>query len=120
MDKFYLVKSNPNWADEIDFEGFDLFDEDEYQEALKEFQKPDIPTELSFWGGNQEYFVRAKEVLSDLKNAEVIDVDKYDFLVEHFGDHYGDTYYGWWLNADEQADEDEDYDDEEDYDEDEE
>lgn len=120
MDKFYLVKSSPNWADEIDFEGFDLFDEDEYQNALKEFQKPDIPTELSFWGGNQEYFVRAKEVLSDLKNAEVIDIDEYDFLVEHFGDHYGDTYYGWWLNADEQADEDEDYDDEEDCDEDEE
>lgn len=115
MDKFYLVKSEPNWADEIDFEGFDLFSEDEYQEALKKFEDPEISeTELSFWGGNQEYFVSAKYVLRDLKNAEVIDIDEHSFLLEHFGEHYGRTYYEWWLNAEDQMDEDEDYDDDED------
>lgn len=31
MDMFYLVKSRPNWADEIDFDGFDLLNEDEWE-----------------------------------------------------------------------------------------
>ena len=113
MDKFYLVKSMPNWADEIEFEGFDLFNEDEYQNELEKFEKlaKENASCETYVGSNEEEELEAETVLRDLKNAEVINIDEHSFLVEHFGDHYGDTYYGWW--------DDEDYDeDEEDCDED--
>jgi len=98
MDKFYLVKSEPNWADEIDFEGFDIFSEDEYQNELEKFEKlaKENASCEGYVGSNEEDEVEAEQVLNDLKKAEVIDIDQQAFLFEHFGNHYGDTYYSWW------------------------
>ena len=103
MDKFYLVKSCPNWADEIDFKGFDLFNEDEYQNELARFKKlaGDDRSCSGYCGSNEEYEVSASQVLGDLKRAKVIDIDEHAFLFKHFGDHYGETHYGWWNEDDE-------------------
>lgn len=49
MDMFYLVKSRPNWADEIDFDGFDLLSEDEYQNALEQFEKKTTDWSNTLW-----------------------------------------------------------------------
>ena len=98
MDKFYLVKSRPNWADEIDFEGFDLFSEDEYQNELKKFEKlakENASCEV-YVGSNEEDEVEAETVLRDLKKAEPIDIDEHAFLLGRFGRHYGTTYYDWY------------------------
>ena len=35
--KYYITEGDVNWADEIDFEGFDLFTEDELKDAKKSF-----------------------------------------------------------------------------------
>ena len=114
MDKFYLVKSSPNWADEIDFEGFDLFSEDEYQNELAKFKKlsDDGRSCSGYCGSNEEYEVSASQVLRDLERAKVIDIDEHAFLFENFGSHYGTTHYEWWDDLD--CDEDEDYDEDED------
>ena len=100
MDKFYLVKSEPNWADEIDFEGFDLFSEDEYQYELEKFEKlaKENTSCKTCVGSNEEQEIEAETVLNDLKRAKVIDIDQHAFLFEHFGKHYGDTYYSWWYD----------------------
>lgn len=102
MDKFYLVKSMPNWADEIDFEGFDLFSEDEYHHELEKFEKlaKENASCVAYVGSNEEQEVEAETILSDLKEAEVIDIDEHAFLLGNFGKHYGDTYYGWWDDED--------------------
>lgn len=110
MDKFYLVKSSPNWADEIDFEGFDLFSEDEYQNELARFKKLSDKGRScnGYCGSNEEYEVSASQVLRDLERAKVIDIDEHAFLFEHFGDHYGTTHYCWWNEEDYEEDEDDD------------
>ena len=111
MDKFYLVKSSPNWADEIDFEGFDLLSEDEYKNEVKDFLKRAKEKKgcRVCYGTNEDDYVFAEGVLSDLKRARVIDIDQYAFLVNELGEHYGETLYHLY---DEERDEVfEDYDD---------
>lgn len=95
MDKFYLVKSMPNWADEIDFEGFDLFSEDEYKNEIKDFLKRAKEKRGCYvcYGTNEDDYVFAEGVLSDLRQASVIDIDQHAFLVDKFGKHYGETFY---------------------------
>lgn len=95
MDKFYLVKSTPNWADEIDFEGFDLLSADEYKNEVKDFLKLAKEKRSCYvcYGSNEEDYIFAESVLYDLENASIIDIDEQAFLFEHFGEHYGKTYY---------------------------
>lgn len=95
MDKFYLVKSMPNWADEIDFEGFDLLSEDEYKNEIKDFLKRAKEKKGCYvcYGSNEEDYVFAEGVLSDLEQASIIDIDQHAFLVNEFGEHYGETLY---------------------------
>ena len=38
-------------------------------------------------------YVFAERILHELKNASVIDIDQQAFLAEHFGEHYGETFY---------------------------
>jgi hypothetical protein len=111
MDKFYLVKSMPNWADEIDFEGFDLLSEDEYKNEIKDFLKRAKEKKgcYAYYGSNEDDYVFAEGVLSDLEEASIIDIDQYAFLVDEFGKHYGETFYH--LYDKEQDEVFEDYDD---------
>ena len=37
--KYYISNGCLNWADEIDFEGFDLFTEEELKDAIKAFSE---------------------------------------------------------------------------------
>lgn len=107
MDKFYLVKSTPNWADEIDFEGFDLFDEDEYQNTLEKFEKKTAEHKMCdcYFGSNEDGIVFADEVLADLNRAKRIDMDQYSLLFENFGKHFGVSHYGLFDESDERVDE---------------
>ena len=107
MDMFYLVKSSPNWADEIDFDGFDLLSEDEYQNALEKFEKKTTEHKMCdcYFGTNEDGIVFADEVLADLHRAKRIDMDQYSFLFEHFGKHFGVTHYDLFDESDERVNE---------------
>lgn len=107
MDKFYLVKSSPNWAYEIDFEGFDLLSEDEYQNALERFEKKAAEHKMCdcYFGSNENGIVFASEVLTDLKRAKSIDMDQHSFLLEHFNKHFGVTLYNLFDEKRERTDE---------------
>lgn len=111
MDKFYLVKSTPSLANETDeliFRGFDLLDENEYQQATNKFK------ELGKWneilngyryGYSMEFYAPAQYVLDDLECAKEIDANEYNSLLNNFGKHYGDTYYEWWAYFENKKDE---------------
>ena len=111
MDKFYLVKSVPNWADEFDFEGFDLFSEDEYKNEVKDFLKRAKEKRgcVAYYGSNENDYVFAEGVLYDLEGASIINIDQHTFLMDKFGKHYGKTLYNLYRKERDEVSE--DYDD---------
>lgn len=95
MDKFFLVKSEFNWSDEIDFEGFDLFTDEELASARARYSRlaaNDAILTCSV-GANEELEVEASEVLEDLDDADEISREAYVILMNKMGDHYGKTLY---------------------------
>lgn len=73
--KYYITQGGLNWADEIDFEGFDLFTEDQLKDAIKAFSKGGEYYDKSvnaYLGTNEDEEVSSEDVLYELKEAEEI------------------------------------------------
>lgn len=96
--KYYLVKSGLNWADEIDFEGFDLLTENELKKAKKEFKNLRLTVNASI-GTNEDVDIEASEVLEDLRGAQEITESEYNFLNRLFSEHYGETLYNNFIES---------------------
>ena len=96
--KYYLVKSGLNWADEIDFEGFDLLTEDELEKAKKEFKNLRLTVNASI-GTNEDVDIESSEVLEDLRGAQEITESEYNFLNRLFSKHYGETPYNNFIES---------------------
>ncbi len=74
-----LVKTQYNWADEIDFDGFCLLRPAEYDYLIREIKAIEYPIEVSV-GSNQFIdFESAEEVLCEFK-PEVIMAEQAEFL----------------------------------------
>lgn len=96
--KKYIVKSSFNWADEIDFEGFDLFTEKELNAAKADFENLNFSATV-YIGTNEELDIDASEVLDELNSAKEISDGEYSFLRNLFSDHYGETLYDKFFNS---------------------
>ena len=96
--KYYLVKSELNWADETNFEGFDLLTEDELKKAKKEFKNLSL-TVNAYIGTNEDVDIEASEVLKDLSGAQEITESEYNFLNRLFSEHYGETLYNNFIES---------------------
>lgn len=119
MDKYYLVKWDSNWADEMDIHGFVLFGEKEFKEfkeALNMFksdERVDEYGEFSFYiGSNEEVtYENANELISEFK-IEEITKEAFDIILNTLGGSYGFTdgidfvfEYEDWLDLDYEIDE---------------
>lgn len=99
--KQYLVRSSSNWADEIDFEGWEIMNEKELAEAkaeVKAFVKEDFSADV-YVGTNEEMEVEASEVLDELNKAKEITPEEAAILKKFFGDSYGFSLYNKFINS---------------------
>ena len=91
---FYIVKSNVNWADEIDFVGFNLLTKKELEETKSliksKIEKDETVVETSI-GSNEEVEITADEVLEELENAEEISREAYVIISNKIGTRFGET-----------------------------
>lgn len=116
--KYYISNGGLNWADEIDFDGFDLFTEDQLKDAIKSFSKGGEYYDKSvnaYLGTNEDEEVYAEDVLAELEDAEEITEAQFEAISDVLGDHYGVTCYGAFIDGLEYLDEDEEDNTEEDY-----
>lgn len=91
--KGYLVKGEINWADEIDFDGYVIVDEETFKsdrEVLETLvnEYPDYEQEVSC-GTNEEITISPGEVLAELHSAIPLSDSEYETF-----DHYGLTFVG--------------------------
>lgn len=113
--KYYISHGGLNWEDEIDFEGFDLFTEDQLKDAIKAFSKGgDYYDEsvCAYLGTNEYEEVSSEDVLYELKEAEEITEAQFEAISDVLGDHYGVTCYGEFIEQVEYLEEDEESEDE--------
>jgi hypothetical protein len=113
--KYYITNGSLNWADEIDFDGFDLFTEDELKDAIKAFSDGGeyYDKEVSaYLGTNEDEDISSEDVLYELKEAEEITEAQYEAISDVLGDHYGVTCYGKFIDGLEYLEEDEESEDE--------
>ena len=118
--KYYITEGDVNWADEIDFEGFDLFTEDELKDAKKSFSAGGEyynKTVNACFGTNEDGEIEASDVLYELENATEITEAQYVAISDVLGDHYGVTSYGEVMDGADEIEEDYDISDLEDDDE---
>ena len=95
--KYYIVRGTLDWADEIDFDGFDLLTEDELKDAIKQFSPGGAyhgKTVNAYLGSNEDTEVEAYDVLYDLKEADEITEAQYKAIAHVIGYHFGVTNYG--------------------------
>lgn len=113
--KYYITNGSLNWADEIDFDGFDLFTEEELNDAKKAFSEGGEYYDKSvnaYLGTNEDEEVSSEDVLYELEEAEEITEAQYEAISDVLGDHYGVTCYGSFIDGLEYLEEDEESEDE--------
>lgn len=91
--KCFLVKGEINWADEIDFDGYVIVDEETFKsdrEVLETLvnKYPDYEQEVGC-GTNEEVTISPKEVLAELDDAILLSDSEYGTF-----DRYGLTFVG--------------------------
>lgn len=99
--KYYITQGNLNWADEIDFDGFDLFTEEELNDAKKVFSEGGDyydKTVTAYLGTNEDEEVSSNDVLDELEDAEEISKTEYDAICKVLGSHFGVTCYGEFID----------------------
>lgn len=80
---YYLVNSSWNWADEIDFSGFNLFNEDKFNKIksyLEKLVKDGDESRNGGIGSNEDQDIRPSEVLSDFNSAIKISEEECQIL----------------------------------------
>lgn len=94
--KYYLVKSNFSWADEIDLCGFDIFTE-EILEKIKSALKHTEEIRTRYIGSNEEIDIAPNEVLDDMEEADEISKEAFMILRNKLGEHFGFTRYSLYF-----------------------
>lgn len=113
--KYYITNVSLKWADEIDFDGFDLFTEEELKDAKKAFSEGGEYYDKSvnaYLGTNEDEEVSSEDVLYELEEAEEITEAQFKAISDVLGDHYGVTCYGAFIEGLEYLEEDEESEDE--------
>lgn len=95
--KYYLVKSNVNWADEIDLDGFDIFTEEELEKIKKELALAENIKVVSI-GSNEEVEISPDEIIEELEEADEISKDAFMIIRNKLGEHFGYTKYILYFN----------------------
>lgn len=95
--KYYLVKSNVNWADEIDLDGFDIFTEEELEKIKKELALAENVKVVSI-GSNEEVEISPDEIIEELEEADEISKDAFMIIRNKLGEHFGYTKYILYFN----------------------
>jgi hypothetical protein len=95
--KYYLVKSNVNWADEIDLDGFDIFTEEELEKIKKELALAENVKTVSI-GSNEEVEISPDEIIEELEEADEISKDAFMIIRNKLGEHFGYTKYILYFN----------------------
>ena len=99
--KYFITDGNFNWADEISLDGFDIWTEDELNEARKDFDKGGTFYGKSvnvYVGSNEDQDIEAADVLGELRHPREITKEEYDVLKKLFGSSYGKTYFNEFTN----------------------
>ena len=98
---YYLVYSNSNWADEIDFNGWEIFEKSKLDKAIAQVKElvDDSVSIDTFIGTNEEMTIYASEVLKELENAKPISEEEYKTVKKLFGKKYGVSLYNRFINS---------------------
>lgn len=94
--KYYLVKSNVNWADELDLEGFDIFTEEELEKIKKDLVRTEY-TRTRYIGTNEEVEISPAEVIEELEEADEISREAFVIIRNKIGEHFGFTKYNLYF-----------------------
>ena len=101
--KYFITHSHFNWADEIDLDGFNVWTEDELNEARKDFSKGGqfYNKEVNVYvGSNEDQDISSSDVLRELQYPREITEEEYKAIKNVFGSSYGKTYYSEFGNGD--------------------
>lgn len=99
--KYFMTDGNFNWADEISLDGFDIWTEEELNEARKDFDKGGTFYGKSvnvYVGSNEDQDIEAEDVLSELQYPREITEEQYNAIKAVFGTSYGKTYFNEFTN----------------------
>lgn len=94
--KYYLVKSNVSWADEIELEGFDILTEEELEKIKKDLVHTEY-TRTRYIGTNEEVNISPMEVLQELEDADEISREAFVIIRNKIGEHFGFTRYNLYF-----------------------
>lgn len=95
--KYYLVKSNVNWADEIDLDGFDIFTEEELEKIKKNLAHTEN-VKTVYIGSNEEVEISPAEIIEEFEEADEISKDAFMIIRNKLGEHFGYTKYILYFN----------------------
>lgn len=98
--KYYLVKSNVNWADELDLEGFDIFTEEELEKIKKDLahEENEENVKTVYIGSNEEVEISPAEIIEEFEEADEISKDAFMIIRNKLGEHFGHTKYILYFN----------------------
>lgn len=98
--KYYLVKSNVNWADELNLEGFDIFTEEELEKIKKDLahEENEENVKTVYIGSNEEVEISPVEIIEEFEEADEISKDAFMIIRNKLGEHFGYTKYILYFN----------------------
>ena len=83
-----LVKFEGNWADEIDFYGFHVMTEEQWEFKKNEIMHTPFPQEVGFGTNEAETYEDPEEYLENFKVTEIT-VTEAEIVNRLFGTYYG-------------------------------
>lgn len=96
---YYLIKNSFNWADEIDFNGFDIISIDDLNEAKEVVKCLSYDEEYSVGiGSNEELYITRSELEDMLENAKPLSSIEVMVITQRLGTSCGKTLYSVFLN----------------------
>lgn len=86
-EQYYLGKMNINWADEIDFVFFDVYDEDEKKELVSALRKLGSNEITLCFGTNEDGEYSGDDLLSAIEWTKIPDEATKKFLEDNVCDY---------------------------------
>jgi len=107
---YFLVKFNDDWADEMDIDGFHVYDKEVWQRIVTRVKNYGGGFDAHFGTNEENEYMDADDLLSNYKVTEIFEQD-YDTLKRLFAKSYDNNLIDYgnfptpWENWDEEIDE---------------
>lgn len=99
----YLVKWYGNWADEFDYEGFEIVTYTQREEIIERLKNSDREEFNLGLGTNEDDDWDKEDIIDTFESADELTPEQYDVISKLFGESFGFTFYDtilWQLDDD--------------------